>query len=151
MPEPPPESWFPQWVHDLGSLSSILSLIATIVVAWKISTITKHYRELALVPQLKTKTSTHLKNLEKTMKSKDWLAFQKEAAVVTATIENAEMYIQGTAKPLAMKTIASARIITRSQSQDFLHAEANELVVLLTEIDATLQLSIESKKWQIMT
>lgn len=85
------------------------------------------------------------------MKSKDWLAFKKEAAVVTATIENAEKYIQRTAKPLAMKTIASARIITRSQSQDFLHTEANELVVLLTEIDATLQLSIENKKWQIMT
>lgn len=151
MPEKPPESWFPQWVHDLGSISSILSLIATIFVAWKISTIVKHYRELALVPQLRDKTSSHLKNLDKCLKAKDWLGFQKEAAIVTATIESAVQYVDRPSKPQVLKTISIARGITQSQSPNFLHNEANELIVSLVEIDAKLQLRIENKKWQLTT
>jgi hypothetical protein len=142
---------FPQWVHNAGSIASILSLILTAIVAFKVYAIAKHYRELALVPNLHSKLSTHLKNLDKLVKAKDWNGFQKEIAIVIATTETAAPFVGRELRKRIGDVVKTGRETIDHNSLDFSHKHANELVLKLTEVNAKLEYHIEDKRWQIKT
>ncbi len=144
-------SYLPQWVHDAGSISSMLSLILTAIVAFKVNAIAKHYRELALIPNLHSKLSTHLKNLDKLMKAKDWNGFQREVAIVIATTETTAPFVTGDLRKRIFDVVQTGRAAMDYDSLNFSHKHANELVLKLTEVNAKLEYHLEDKRWQIKT
>lgn len=144
-------SYLPQWVNDAGSISSIVSLLLTAIVTYKLYAIAKHYRELFMVPKVQAKLSMQLKNLTKRSNAKDWDGFLREVAVAIATIESALPYVPNDLKALISDVIQNGRDAMEGGSLGFSHEHANDFILRLTVANTKLELQIVDKQWQKKT
>jgi hypothetical protein len=141
-------SVLPQWANDLGSIASKISLGVSLYVAWRLQTISRHYRQLIIIPKIKTRIRGHLKNLDTLSKSKDWPAFRTESAAVAAAADQAKSITFGSARQSANLALIAARSITSISATSFQAENAEQLVLALTELEVQLGHFVENKKWQ---
>lgn len=139
---------FPVWVHDFGSVASILSLVFSVWAIAKVHLATQHFRQLALIPQFKSKVTGHLRNLDAQRLEKDWRSFKREAAEAIATTDHAIVLLSGSAKTSVKVARQHARKVRDVDSSGFHDESAERLVLALIETESHLKYFIENKKWQ---
>lgn len=135
-------------MNDASTVILIVSFGVSLYVAWQVRTITRHYRQLALVPKIKRRLVVHLKGLEKSIDTKDWKIFRMEAAGVKAITGQAIHVVSSSARRAASNAHKKAILVTESKAKSFPKIVAEDLHLAMVELERQLDLLIEDKKWE---
>jgi hypothetical protein len=135
------------WLASIGSWASILSLVATVFVAWKVWGIERFYKSIAIIPRIRSRIKGKINNLNARLTSKDWPGIQTEAAGVIPQLS----YIMKIAPRDFQQSARSARDLAYSIKQDtqrFNKTIAQKLINELTELHGQIDIFVEDNRWR---
>lgn len=143
--------WWTIWPHEineLGTITSFLSLIISLYVAYTVHSISKHYKALALIPNVKKRLTGQIKNLLTLKENKDWQGFKDETAAVVANIKFVIELTSGAVKKSAVKCQKCSKKIIDNDSSSFPAADAENFSLSLRTLQMDLENLIQKDKWR---
>lgn len=138
----------PQWLRDLGTVSSVLSFVASIFIIIKTWRIARHYQQLAIVPRTKRQLRIHLKNLDIHIKNKNSAEIRKVVASTISLVTHLKSITFGVTRKSAKKTLIEAMSISAIDESAFSIADVDRLQLMLIELETDIGQFIEQKKWE---
>jgi hypothetical protein len=142
-------SYLPQWLHDVGSVASVLSIIVTVPVLFQVARLAKHYRVLVLAPNLHSQLATHLRNLERFLVAKNWSGFCKESALVVGAASATAPLCERQLRLRMERVVTTGRSVVDQGGDTLLQSQAAALVYLVAEVSSHLKNHIEDRRWKI--
>ena len=138
----------PQWMQDLGTIASILSLLASGFIILKTWRIARHYQQLAIIPKTKRQLRIHLKNMDTHIRNKNLTEIRKVVASVTSVVTHLESITFGVTRQSARKTLIEANTIILIDESAFTIADVDRLYLMLIELETDIGQFIDQKKWE---
>lgn len=137
----------PQLVHDVSTVCSIVSLVISSVVAWKLSKVTARYRDVAQVPFWIKTISAHKRNLRTSISKKNMAEIKRVASVLVILSEDV---IANCSRKHKSQIIVAHKDLKRTAaaSVDAIGLDdATSVQIAIDTLETYLELHGESQKW----
>ncbi|MBX9788125.1 MAG: hypothetical protein K2Y37_04360 [Pirellulales bacterium] len=142
-------------LSDAGSVASLISLVisvcsfaATLFIASKIRSITKNFRQLALIPKWRSKLVACTKNLKKYRGSKDWLSFRQQCAAILPVTSELGVLTSGPEEKSITAVHSTAERIVQHAGTGFPEELPDALLTQLAELMSRLDTFLDKKHWK---
>ena len=142
------ETMLPWWLSDLGVLASIISLAVSVYVAVQVKRIAKYYRQLAMIPKLRTEVRSYLRNFEKYHANSDWFKLKAESAGFAALLTQAVTLLEGEVRRSARNAMSAADAIATSRTVLYQNEPAETVILAANRLETQLTYILEERKWR---